>query len=88
MISYLALQMNTYGVISFFVIYEQGKTMVLFLRNWIRSGVNKVRDLCFVDGKLDVDRMYDKIVHKGNIYTEILTVRKSIIALSGVPKTW
>ena len=53
--------------------------MVLFLRNWIRSGVNKVRDLCFVDGKLDVDRMYDKIVHRGNIYTEILTVRKPLL---------
>ena len=42
--------------------------MVLFLRNWIRSGVNKVRDLSFVDGKLDVDRMYEKIVHKRNTY--------------------
>ena len=47
--------------------------MVLLLRNWIRGGVNKVRDLCFVDGKLDTDWMYDKIVHKGNIHTEILT---------------
>ena len=49
--------------------------MVPFLRNWIRSGVNKVRDLCFVDGKFDMDRMYDKMVQKGNIYSEILTVR-------------
>ena len=63
----------------FFVKYEQGKNMVLFLRNWIRSGVNKVRDLCFVDEKSDVDRMHDKIVHKGNIYTEILTVRKALL---------
>ena len=32
-----------------------------------------------LDGKLDMDRMYDKIVHKGNIYTEILTVRKALL---------
>ena len=53
--------------------------MVLGLRNWIRSGVNKLRDLCFVDGKLDMDSMYDIIVHKGNIYTEILTVREALL---------
>ena len=53
--------------------------MVLFLRNWIRSGVNKVRDLSFVDGKLNMDRMYDITEHKGNIYTEILTVREALL---------
>ena len=63
----------------FFVKCERGKTMVLFLRNWIRSGVNKVRDLSFVDGKLNMDRMYDIIEHKGNIYTEILTVREALL---------
>ena len=63
----------------FFVKCEKGKTMVLgFLWNWIRSGVNKVRDLCFIGGILDMDSIYDKIVHKGNIYTEILTVKEAL----------
>ena len=64
----------------FFVKCERGKTMVLFLRNWIKSGVNKVRDLSFVDEKLNMDRMYDIIEHKGNIYTEILTVREALLS--------
>ena len=63
----------------FFVKCERGKTMVLFLRNWIRSGVNKVRDLSFVDGKLNMDLMYDIIEHKGNIYSEILTIREALL---------
>ena len=46
----------------FFVKRERGKNMVLFLRNWIRSGVNKIGDLHFVDGKLDLICMYDIIV--------------------------
>ena len=35
--------------------------MALFFRNWIRSGVNKVSDLYFVEGKLDMLHMYDII---------------------------
>ena len=53
--------------------------MVLFLRNWIRSGVNKISDLHFVDGKLDLIRMYDIIVFKSNILTELLTMREALL---------
>ena len=41
------------------------KKCALFLRNWIRSGVNKIKDLSFVARKLDVHHMYRKIrTHK------------------------
>ena len=53
--------------------------MVLFLRNWIRSGVNKISDLHFVVGKLDLIRMYDIIVFKSNILTELLTMREALL---------
>ena len=38
--------------------------MALFFRNWIRSGANKVSYLHFVDGKLDMIRMYDIFISK------------------------
>ena len=63
----------------FVVKRERGKNMVLFLRNWIRSGVNKISDLHFVDGKLDLMRMYDIIVFKSNILTELLTMREALL---------
>ena len=47
---------------NFTVKARHGKNMALFFRNWIRSGVNKVSDLHFVDGKLDMRRMYDVII--------------------------
>ena len=31
-------------------------------------------------GKLDMDHMYDIIEHKGNIYTDILTVREALLS--------
>jgi len=37
----------------------QKKKNCLYLRNWIRSGVRKVKDLKCIDGYLDVNRMYD-----------------------------
>ena len=43
----------------FIVIRGNCKNMALFFRNSIRSGVNKVSDLHFVDGKLDIVCMYD-----------------------------
>ena len=47
--------------------------MALFFRNWIRSGVNKVSDLHFVDGK------YDVIIFKNNILSELLTMRQALL---------
>ena len=51
----------------------------LFLRNWIRSGVNKIKDLSLVDGKLDVHHMYRKIRTHTNIHSEALMCRKALM---------
>ena len=63
----------------FIVKARHGKNMALFFRNWIRSGVNKVSDLHFVDGKLDMKRMYDVIIFKNNILSELLTMRQALL---------
>ena len=42
----------------FIVKRGNGKNIALFFRNWIRSGVNKVSDLYFVDGKVDMLHIY------------------------------
>ena len=53
--------------------------MALFFRNWIRSGINKVSDLHFVDGKLDMKRMYDFIIFNNNILSELLAMRQALL---------
>ena len=63
----------------FFVHRINGKNKVLFLRNWIRSGVNKVSDLQFIDGELDMNFMYDRIMYRSNIFLEILIVREALL---------
>ena len=51
---------------------------VLYLRNWIRSGVNKVADLQFVNGKVNELHIYKIIQKKTNIYAEILMVKRAL----------
>ena len=56
-----------------FITFRQGnKKCVLFLRNWIRSGVNRITDLEFTDGKLDENDIYQKVGLSGNILREVL----------------
>ena len=55
------------------------KNKVLFLRNWIRSGINKISDLKFVNGELDEINIYNKIKIKSNIHVEILTLKNAIL---------
>ncbi len=66
----------------FITVRKQNKKEVLFLRNWIRSGVNQICDLKFVNGKLDVDYMYGKINHKQNVLSEIFTIRQALLPYS------
>ena len=62
-----------------FITIRQGvKKCVLFLRNWIRSGVNKISDLKFVDGKLE-KYIYQKIGFSGNILIEAFLVKKNAL---------
>ena len=63
----------------FFVHRINGKNKVLFLRNSIRSGVNKVSDLQFIDGELDMNFLYDRIMYRSNIFLEILIVREALL---------
>ena len=55
----------------FFTFKQVVKKCVLVLRNWIRSGVNRISDLKFVDGKLDENYIYLKIGFSGNIVREL-----------------
>jgi len=57
---------------------KNNKKCVLFLRNWIRSGVNKIRDLMLVDGKLDVNYIFTKVTNKSNILAEIKLVQRAL----------
>ena len=63
----------------FIVKARHGKNIALFFRNWIRSQVNKVSDLHFVDGKVDMKLMYDVIIFKNNIFSELLTMRQALL---------
>lgn len=70
-----------------FITYtKRGKKNVLFLRNWIRSGVRKVKDLNFNDGILDVELVYQKIIFKTNIYCELQLVKKALLPLQNIIK--
>ena len=63
----------------FLCIRKRNHKCVLFLRNWIRSGVNRIGDLRFLDGKLDTNFMYQKIKQRRNILSEILIVREALL---------
>ena len=63
----------------FIFVRRRKSKCVLFLRNWIRSGVNKIRDLCFIDGKLDTNVMYQKIRPKMNIVSELMLCRQALL---------
>jgi len=52
---------------------------VLFLRNWIRSGVNKIADLHLVDGRLDVNYIFTIIRNKSNILAEVKLVQNALL---------
>ena len=54
------------------------KKKVLFLRNWIRSGVNKLEDLRFINGVLDETHIHQKINNKQNIYVEIILLKQAL----------
>ena len=55
-----------------------GKKNVLFLSNWIRSGVRVIGDLMFKNGILDEQFPYQKIACKQNIHCEIMLVKHAL----------
>ena len=63
-----------------FITVKRGrKKCVLFLRNWIRSGVNGIKDLRFVDGKLDENFVLHKIRDSNNIWQEMFIVKNALL---------
>ena len=55
-----------------------GKKNVLFVRNWIRSGIRKVSDVIFMNGILDENHINQKLVYKQNMYAEIMTMKDAL----------
>ena len=63
-----------------FITNRTGKKKdVLFLRDWIRSGVRRICDLRFNDGVLDENYTFDKIRNKRNIYVQMAIVKKALL---------
>ena len=62
----------------FITISMNRKKNVLFLRNWIRSGIRNVGDIMFVNGIPDADYIYQKLVCKENMYSEIMMVMEAL----------
>ena len=63
-----------------FITFRQGnKKCVLFLRIWIRSGVNKISDLKFINGKLNENYIYQKIGFSGNILREVFLLKNALL---------
>ena len=54
------------------------KKCVLFLRNWIRSGVRIVGDLPFKNGILDEHAMYQTLNCKQNVHCELMLVKNAL----------
>ena len=67
----------------FLSVRKRNYKCVLFLGNWIRSGVNRIGNLRFVDGKVDTNFMYQKIRQRRNILSEILIVREALLPYQG-----
>ena len=62
----------------FITISMNRKKNVLFLRNWIRSGIRNVGDKMFVNGIPDADYIYQKLVCNENMYSEVMMVMEAL----------
>ena len=54
------------------------KNKVLFLRNWIRSGINKIGDLRFVNGELDENYIHHIVIKKQNIFSDMMILKRAL----------
>ena len=59
--------------------YARPKKHILFLRNWVRSGIRTVGDLVFRNGILDEHHVYQTLINKQNMYTEVALVKKALL---------
>ena len=72
----------------FVYVRRKNTKCVLFLRNWIRSGINKISDLRFIDGHLDVEYLFTKVLYKSNILTEVKLVQLALFGYKDNLKTY
>ena len=63
----------------FIFVKRKRKKCVLFLRNWVRSGIRYIRDLRFVNGILDIDYVLKKVIHSTNIWAELFMVKNALL---------
>jgi len=63
----------------FITVKKNKKKSVLFLRNWVRSGIRNIKDLRFIDGKLDVNYVIQKVRYSNNLWAEIYLVRNALL---------
>ena len=61
----------------FVYVRKSNRKCVLLLRNWIRSGMDKISDLQFIDGNLDVDFLSTKIINKAIILTKVKLIQSA-----------
>jgi len=57
---------------------KERRKKILFLRNWIRSGINRIGDLQFKDGVLDDEFIFNTVKDKLNLYAEIMMVKHAL----------
>ena len=49
----------------------------MYLRNWVRSGIKKVGDLRFINGKIGEAYLHQIIQRQTNIHSELMLVKKA-----------
>jgi len=70
----------------FIVIRRKKQKSVIFLRNWIRSGIVFINDLKFRDGILDCRSMLDIVLYKQDIFAEMIILKKALLPYRDVLK--
>ena len=70
---------NTMFTILSLCLMSRPKKNVLFLRNWVGSGIRTVGDLMFRNGILDEHHVYQTLIYKQNMYTEVALVKKVLL---------
>lgn len=62
-----------------YIVRKVGNTKhTLYFKNWIDSGILYIGQLCFTDGKLDENYIYNVIRNKVNIFSEVSLLKQAL----------
>jgi hypothetical protein len=62
-----------------FVYFNHGEIKHPFIfKNWSKCGINRIGDLRFINGTLDTNDIFRRVIYRTNIYAEILIVREAL----------